>query len=770
MNYHRLPAGPRSSLPAFIEPARGLEPSYRADGGPELEFRASQLRALLLKGLHLGLKYKLLLVCSCCLSLLIGMVVTFLTPKIYSAATTVKIDRVTPSILKNQPTYIESASSDPGFWQTQLELIKSRSLAERVATSLNLAQSDFVGAAPPSLWSRVRRLAGRESTQKLDPATLQARQAEAVAKVMGGISVQPVALGSSLVRIRYHGTDPAWVQRISIAVAEQFERSTLDRRFSASRHAREFLEERLQQLKVKLHDSEKHLVVYAQQRGIINADDKQPEAVANLQSIQGALASAVTERLKREQLWLIAHSANSIALPQAMSDRLIQAARDRIGSLQAIYQEKLSVLKPAFPEMVALRAQIAESEKQIRAQMELIKETIKAEYEAARAQELALIEKLEEVKGQVLESRGRSIEYTILRREADTARSLYDGLLQQYKELGIAGDVDTNNISIIDRAIRPGTPDSPSLRYNLTIAFALGLLGAAAFAGIREILDDTFKATEDVEEVLRLPVLGLAPSVASSKTDRSVFEEVSTDFTSAIAESYRSLRTALQFSTEEGVPRALLVTSARPGEGKSTAAACLACNFAQLGMRVLLIDGDLRNPSMHQVMDVENNAGLTNYLAGANEASELVKPSGTEGVTLLTSGPRPPNPAELLAGPRFATLLTTGAENFDLVIVDGPPIMGLADSPIIASVAGGTLLVIEAGVTRRAIVQDALKRLNFARARVLGVLLNKFDARKAGHTYGYGGYAYEYGGSSGTTDYYSYRKRDKALISQREAA
>ena len=283
------------------------------------------------------------------------------------------------------------------------------------------------------------------------------------------------------------------------------------------------------------------------------------------------------------------------------------------------------------------------------------------------------------------------------------------------------------------------------------IAFGLGLFGAAAVAGVREVLDDTFKAAEDIEDVLRIPVLGLAPAVAQAKAQRTVFEEVTTDFTSAISEAYRSLRTALQFSTEEGVPKTLLVTSARPGEGKSTAAACLAVNFAQLGMRVLLIDGDLRNPSMHLVLGVENNAGLTNYLAGANEASELVKPSGTEGLTLLTSGPRPPNPAELLAGPRFPTLLTTAAESFDIIIVDGPPIMGLADSPIIASVASGTLLVIEAGGTRRAIVQDALKRLNFARARVLGGLLNKFDAHKAGHTYGYGGYAYGYGkGAAGT--------------------
>src|SRR5918993_3126443 len=197
MNYHRLPAaGTRTSLPAFIEPARGLEPFYHADGGQEPEARASQFRAVLLKGLHLLLKYKLLFACSCCLALLIGLVVTFLTTKIYSATTTVKIDRVVPKIVNTQTSLVES-SSEPGFWQTQMELIKSRSLAERVATSLNLAQTDFVGAGSPSLWSRVTR---RDTAKKVDAAGLQARQAQAVGKIMGGLSVQPVAL-SSLVRI-----------------------------------------------------------------------------------------------------------------------------------------------------------------------------------------------------------------------------------------------------------------------------------------------------------------------------------------------------------------------------------------------------------------------------------------------------------------------------------------------------------------------------------------------------------------------------------------
>jgi capsular exopolysaccharide synthesis family protein len=218
-----------------------------------------------------------------------------------------------------------------------------------------------------------------------------------------------------------------------------------------------------------------------------------------------------------------------------------------------------------------------------------------------------------------------------------------------------------------------------------------------------------------------------------------------------VAEAYRSLRTALQFSTAEGAPKTLLVTSSRPGEGKSTTALALARNFAQLGLRVLLIDGDLRNPSLHRSLGMPATAGLSNYLTGNALPPGVFQRAEQGGLTFMACGPLPPNPAELLAGPKMSSLLAVASERFDLVIIDGPPVMGIADAPLLASIASGTLLVIEAGQARRGVTRAALKRLHFARAQMVGALLSKFNARDVGHTYGYG-YGYGYG----DTDYYGY--------------
>ena len=752
MNFNRLTPGSSETLPALSSAGRGLDVTMRGQAGGEFEQRATSIGAILLRYLGLASKYRYLIASFVSIALVIGFVATFMMPRIYSAATSVKIDRAAPKVLNNQSALMEGGN-DPQFYQTQYELIRSRSLAERVAVSLNLAQSNFIPQPRQGLLSRAL---GEDP--EMDAATIRSRQEQAIEEVMQGLSVRPVPM-SSIVRISYSHTSPSWAQRISIAAAEQYERSTLDRRFTASGHARRFLDERLQQLKVKLQDSEKELVEYAQKHGIVNVDEKRPESLANLQAVQAALAESITQRLKREQLWQQAQENNGVFLPQVMNDSVIQAARLRLATLQATYQEKLQTLKPAFPEMVALRTQIIESERQIRAQIDGIRTAIRLEFEAAKAQEAALEAKLQEVKAEVLDIRGRSIEYTILMREVDTARSLYEGILQQFRELAVAGDVDTNNVSIVDRAQLPTTPDSPSLRNNLLLAFILGLMGAAGVIVVRESLDDTFKSPEDIEETLNLAVLGIAPLYVPEEEDRTAFDEVQTSPTSAMAEAYRSLRTALQFTTEAGAPKSLLVTSSRPGEGKSTTSASIALNFAQLGCKVLLIDGDLRNPSQHKVFRIENSAGLSNYLAGSDEASDLVKTTGVGGVSLMTTGPLPPNPAELLGGPRFATLLANAMEVYDVVIVDGPPVMGLADSPIIASIAHGTLLVIEAGKTRRGVVRDAVKRLEFARARIVGTLLNKFDPRRTGYTYGYGysyGYGYGYGYGRDAMEYYGY--------------
>ena len=382
--------------------------------------------------------------------------------------------------------------------------------------------------------------------------------------------------------------------------------------------------------------------------------------------------------------------------------------------------------------MKKLKAQIDEIDRQIAAEVSLVKELIKSQYDFAVGQETALAKRVESLKSAITDFRNRNIQYTILQREVDTNRTLYDGLLQRYKEIGVAG-VGSNNVSMVDKAEGAGIV-SPNLQKNLTFSLMIGLLLGAAGAFGREQLDDTFKSPEELEDSLGVPLLGIIPQAdATDLHERSLV-----DPRSAVNEAYRSLRTALQFSTSAGVPKTLLVTSSRPGEGKSTTSWMLARHYAQVGMKVLLVDADLRKPNLHRYIECDTEIGLTNCLASATVPLTVFQRTKFPGLTFLASGPLPPNPAELLAGPKMLALLTVAAELFDVVILDGPPVAGIADAPLLSSVVDGTLLVVDGAKTRRNVAKAATKRLHFARAQVVGAVINKLDVARSAYGYVYG--------------------------------
>jgi succinoglycan biosynthesis transport protein ExoP len=694
-------------------------------------------RVDLRKYLWLLFKHRWLIAGSAGVFLVLGLIATLLTTPVYRASATIQINRNADTVVEFAGMPNRDASRDIEFYQTQYELLRSRSLAERVVADLGLESNEgFMNAAAPSAWSRLRSLffGGGEPAPVADVA---ARQGAATGRVLAGLSVQPVR-SSSIVKLSFDSPSPAAAQLVVNAVAETFIAVNLERRYESSAYARRFLEERLEQLKVKLADSEKELVAYAQQQRIVGTGDTQTLAATNLASANDALSKATAERLKKEQVWQQVQTTTGLALPQIMQSAAIETMRAKQVELSAEYKDKLSFFKPAFPEMRQIQAQIDELDRQIAAEVALIKESAKAEYDASVAGERSLAKLVEDLKAEVTDFRNRNIQYTILQREVDTNRSLYEGLLQRYKEIGVAGGIGVNNVSVVDAAERPVVPYTPRLSRNLAIALMLGLMfgGAAAFA--REHLDDTFKSPEDVEESLGVPLLGIIPLVEAIDNPKALFE----DPRSPASEAYRSLRTALQFSTSGGVPKSLLVTSSRAAEGKSTTALTLARNFAQLGLRVLLVDADLRKPSLHRYLGLDQNVGLTNFLAGSTMPPEALQRTDMAGLTAMSSGPLPPNPAELLAGPKMLSLLTIAAQKYDLVIIDGPPVAGLADAPLLSSMAAGTLLVIDARGTRRGVAKAALKRLAFARAQVVGAVINKLDLATSGYSYGYG-YGYE---------------------------
>ncbi len=697
----------------------------------------------LLKYWHVIVKRKWTVLSVFVLVLLTGMMMTMLTTPIFRATATLQIERQASRVV-NVPGIAPTESPlDFEFYETQFQLLRSRSMAEKVAADLDPEDPVFAVMSAPSPFAKLMQLIMGFASPSTDTVDVEQRRQQLVNLVRGGLSIEPVAK-SRLVRINFDSPDGALSAKIANAVSTGFIESNMERRIDNSAYAREFLEDRLEQVKLKLQDSEQALADFAQAEQIVNVGDRRSMRAAELESLNAALTSARQERIEAEARLRQSSGANVYSHPMMMQNEGIQALRSTRNKLDAEYREKLLTFKPGYPAMQQLKRQITEIDKALETEVGLIKTGVSAIYQAALDKETMLKEQVDLLTKDMLSTQGRTSSMTLLEREVETNRQLYDALLQRYKEIGITASVDSNNVSIVDPALNPGGPFTPNVFQNFLTSVMIGVLLGFLLAFLFEYLDDTLKRPDEIEKHLGIGVLGVIPKLEGISP-----EEASMDPRSAFSESYRSVRTSLQFSTEAGVPKVLLVTSSSAAEGKTTTALTLARNFAQLGRRVLLIDGDLRNPSLHRVLGCDNAVGLSNFLAGGIKPAAAIKPTKTLRLTFIPAGPLPPNPAELLAGPKMVSLLSLASEKFDQVIIDGPPIMGLADAPILSNLSSGTLLVVEGGATRIATAKEALKRLFGARAHVVGALITKFDARQAGYGYGYGG---DYGGYQ----YYAY--------------
>jgi capsular exopolysaccharide synthesis family protein len=657
---------------------------------------------------------------SCLLATIVISLV--MTPQ-YRSSATLEVNPEGVQVVKMGE--IESMGADDrAFMTTQAGLLRSRSLAERVTRSLNLASNE--NFASPD-------------------ASRPVQQKQAVNTLSESVEIEPER-DSRLMKVSVETSDPDLSARIANSYVDNFIQSNLERRFEATAYARSFLEGRIATVKARLEKSERELVDYAQREGIItlNVDSgngstgrsEQSIDAASLVSLNQSLSTARAERIAAEQRFRQAQGNRSTT--EVLANPTVQTLTAQRAQLQGQYQEKLGLFKPEFPEMVQLRARIEALDRSIQQETRNVSGALRSEYAAAVARENALESRVNGLKSSLLNLRERSIRYTILQREVDTNRSLYDALLQRFKEVGVAGGVGTNSVSIIDRAEPASAPFSPNLPLNIAIGLFAGLLLGFGVAFVIEWIDDTVKTPDDLTNKLGITPLGVIPMVQKGAVIREELE----DRKSQISEAYQSVRAALQFSTEHGVPRSLLVTSTRAAEGKSSTALALSQTLASLGSSVLLIDADLRKPTFRGPSS--STEGLSKLLAGSGNVNECVHPTAVERLFLLPSGPIPPNPAELLASGRFEHILREVLELFDFIVVDGPPVLGLADAPLLSATCEGTLVVIESNSIRRAAALNAVQRLRGAGARIMGGVLTKFNATRSGYGYGYG---YGYGSS-----------------------
>lgn len=652
----------------------------------------------------------------------LGVAYTMLSTPMYRASVILQVNPPTVQILNEQSGDRAPDTTPWDFVATQVGLLSSRSLAERVAQDLNLANNPLL------------------VPQESDPKT---RLRDATAKIEDGLDVIPPQEGQ-LIKFSYSSPSPGLSAQVANGIADAFINSNLQRRYESSAYARTFLERQIGKTRGDLERSERALVSYAQAQGIINTSDQGENALSSagsspqgesLTAINKALADATARRVEAEGAYRAAMSSGITSAETDSSQNLRQSR----AALQAEYQQKRTLLKPDHPDMIALRSSISELDKQITRENSSITSarinSLRNNYKAAVDAERALQARVGQLKSEVLDLRGRSIRYAILQRDVDTNRALYDALLQRYKEIGVAGGIGTAPVSIVDHADTPSSPYKPNLLSDLLIGLALGLGLGVLGAIILEYLNDTIKDREDVRTKLGLACLGTVPKVPA----RGEFIDDLRDPTSTVSDAYSTVAASLGFSTETGVPRILLLTSTRPSEGKSSSALALAQNYSRRGRSVLLIDCDLRKPAFKSP---SNDVGLTKLLTNSDPVSAHVSETHFENLWLLASGPVPPNPADLLSTGRFNSIIHEASRQFDIVIIDAPPVIGLADAPLIASMCKDVMFIVEAGKTRTVAAREAVSKLRAAGAHILGAALTKTNIRHAGYGYGYG---YGYG-------------------------
>ena len=625
-----------------------------------------------------------------------------------------------------------AAPDNRDFYETQYALLASRTLARRVIDQLGLTRSQTQTAATRlpvvnDLIGAGERLLADLTRGRSAPAPAPAPDLEDI--FLDNLTVTPVG-NSRLVRVAFLGESPTEAAAVAQALAENFVNSGLERRYQASAPARAFLDDRLRAAQAELQDARHRLAAYARAHGIIDLDGQRALLLERLRDLDRQQAEAEAARLATPA----APPGPAGASTAAADDPAIARLQERKAELNAHYQQQLKVFKPGYPKMQQIRQELAELERRLRVATTASGSAARAEVRARAQQEVRLAERAAELRAQLLDLQERGSGYLGLARAVADHQQRYDGLLARAQALAAAAGPGTNPIAIVDPAQVPRTPYRPDLRENLTLALALGLLGGIALAAVRESLDDRLRTLDAVQRQVGAPVLAQIPWERAAPPGTASAPGPWSDPGSALGEALRTLRIALDFATPVGAPRVMHVTGSAAHEGKTSAACATAIAVAATGSRVLLIDADLRRPGLHLVFERPNALGLSDCLTGS--APPLIQPTAVAGLSLLTAGPRSTQPVELLADARMGELIAALGTAFDYLILDGPPVLDLADALVLARLADATLMAATVGTTRAGDLARAMQRLRIANANILGAILITPGDGGAGPGYG----------------------------------
>jgi capsular exopolysaccharide synthesis family protein len=710
-------------------------------------------------------------------------------PDIYSANARVQVDLENNGALVGKTPYFMGPINDPVYFNTQLQILGSKALARRVVKTLDLEHNPdfFKGSQKRSTWQTIKMMAGLRTdapattaakqqdelqlrTTVAPEASPQEDQAEAkrlnpyVYAVLGGLRVDPVKESrgtfkeTRLIDISFTHTDPEVATKVCNAIADTYVYNNLEKKTESNASTGDVLQKRIAELQQAIRSDEERLVNYAKNNQIISLDANQNTVVERLAGLNKQLLEAENDRKTAEAAF---NAAKAPGAASALSEADNKQASDAESKLADLRQKRALLMVDATeeaPEVKEVDQQIAELERQVKdvrsRKTNTLLTNLETQYRQTLGREQALRAAFQQSRSETVTQNEAAINYRIIQQEIDTNKTLLDSLLQRSKENDVIMASKPNNISVVDYAVTPGGPIGPNRSRSVMLAMFLSLGLGIGLALFLEYLDDTVHSTEEVERLLHLPALAVIPSANGMKRHRlaagpgalqkrnghSGNQELlmNVDSRSPLAESYRHLRTSLLLSTAGRAPRSLLVTSSLPGEGKTTTAVNTAVSLTQTGASVVLIDADMRRPRMRSIFGFSDRPGLSSILSSEvsrEDTLAMISKDEVTGLHVLTSGPIPPNPAELLGSDQMRRLMTLLQGEFTHVVVDSPPINSFTDGVLISSLVDGVLLVVHGGKSSRNVVKRARQLLHDVGAKVFGVVLNNVNLQSNDYYY-----------------------------------
>jgi len=751
-----------------------------------MEYEEKEKQIDLLEYWQMIVKRKWVIIAFSTILVLIVGVLSFTTTPFYRARATVLIGQQSSEMLNIQEMFYNFPYQRVDFmnqhFNTQLKILTSRSLAERIAKKMNLsARPEFKAASRPKMnpIQYVKKfLSFRWLFRLITPnKKAESPSSEPIYKpdpdlgfafaVLGGLSVNPIR-DTRVVELSYTSPHPVLAADMVNTVAEEFIAYSTEMRYEITQQASEFLNEQIAGLREDLASKERELQRYGQEKELFFLSDKESTVLSKFADLNSAYTQAQIERINAESAYRELRGLSVDSLPQSVSNSLIQSLKTQYTNMKNEYEEKGKVFKQDYPDMIQLRAKLDSMKDELRSEIGKAVDAAETEYRSALKKEGSLKNLLSGQRKDVVRMNSNSILYNSLKIEVENKRRLLNSLVAKQNETLVSaglGGLKTSSIKILDKALVPRAPFAPNTRRNIILALLVGLFGGVGLVFFLEYLDNSVKGPDEVEKLTGLPSLGIIPYLSSDGLNRKkrygynsgydysygnsknreilrrirgieLINELYPQF--FISEDYRTARTSILLSHAGSPPKIITFSSSLSQEGKTATAANMAVAFAQLNEKVLIIDADLRKPRLHKIFKVRNVVGLSSYLTGTVSLEAAIEKTSIANIWIIPSGPLPPNPTELLNSERMKELTEEARNDFDHILFDTPPVLAVVDPIIVSSFSESTVLIVQPGKTARKAFLKAVEELKRANSKIIGILYNEAKVRERGN------YAYSY--------------------------